>query len=93
MTLTRWATDELRRIPGIEILAEPQLSIVAFRVARPELDGDVARPAVGSVMRERIRSKVDLPAPLRPRIAQRWPGMTARSRPLVSPVCVATLQT
>jgi aromatic-L-amino-acid decarboxylase len=40
LELTRWATDELRRIPGIEILAEPQLSIVAFRLARPELDGD-----------------------------------------------------
>ncbi|HLN92865.1 MAG TPA: aminotransferase class I/II-fold pyridoxal phosphate-dependent enzyme, partial [Thermoanaerobaculia bacterium] len=40
LELTRWATDELRRVPGIEILAEPQLSIVAFRLARPELDGD-----------------------------------------------------
>ena len=40
LELTRSATDELRRIPGIEILAEPQLSIVAFRLARPELDGD-----------------------------------------------------
>jgi aromatic-L-amino-acid/L-tryptophan decarboxylase len=36
--LTRWATEELRKIPGIEILAEPQLSIVAFRLVRPGLD-------------------------------------------------------
>ena len=38
LELTRWATAELRTIPGIEILAEPQLSIVAFRLARPGLD-------------------------------------------------------
>lgn len=40
LELTRWATEELRTIPGIEILAEPQLSIVAFRLARPELDAE-----------------------------------------------------
>jgi aromatic-L-amino-acid/L-tryptophan decarboxylase len=40
LELTRRATEELRAIPGIEILAEPQLSIVAFRLARPELDAD-----------------------------------------------------
>ena len=34
LELTRWATDELRRIPGIEIVAEPQLSIVAFALAQ-----------------------------------------------------------
>lgn len=38
LELTRWATEELRKIPNIEILAEPQLSIVAFRIARPDLD-------------------------------------------------------
>ena len=37
LELARWATAELRKIPGIEIVAEPQLSIVAFRLARPEL--------------------------------------------------------
>ena len=31
LDLARWAADELRQIPGIEIVAEPQLSIVAFR--------------------------------------------------------------
>lgn len=35
LALTRWATEELRKIAGIEIVAEPQLSIVAFRVVRP----------------------------------------------------------
>ena len=37
LDLTEWATEELRGIEGIEILAEPQLSIVAFRLARPGL--------------------------------------------------------
>jgi len=31
LDLTHWATEELRKIKGIEIVAEPQLSIVAFR--------------------------------------------------------------
>jgi aromatic-L-amino-acid decarboxylase len=34
LDLTRWATDELRKIKGIEIVAEPQLSIVAFRLLK-----------------------------------------------------------
>jgi aromatic-L-amino-acid decarboxylase len=33
LELTGWATEELRKTPGIEIVAEPQLSIVAFRLA------------------------------------------------------------
>ena len=31
LDLTEWATEELRKIEGIEIVAEPQLSVVAFR--------------------------------------------------------------
>jgi aromatic-L-amino-acid decarboxylase len=38
LVLTRWATEELRKIPDIEIVAEPQLSIVAFRLVQPGLD-------------------------------------------------------
>lgn len=38
LALTRLAAEELRSIPGIEILAEPQLSIVAFRLNRRGLD-------------------------------------------------------
>jgi len=34
LELTRWAAERLKAIPGIEILAEPQLSIVAFRLRR-----------------------------------------------------------
>ena len=33
LDLARWAALELRRIPAIEIVAEPQLSLVAFRFA------------------------------------------------------------
>jgi aromatic-L-amino-acid decarboxylase len=44
LDLTDWATEELEGIPGIEIEARPQLSIVAFRLVPPglaaaELDG------------------------------------------------------
>ncbi len=38
LALARWACGRLREIPGIEILAEPQLSIVAFRRTRPGAD-------------------------------------------------------
>ena len=38
LDLAEWAAEQLQRIPGIEILAEPQLSIVAFRLSRPGLD-------------------------------------------------------
>lgn len=42
LDLALWAAEELRRIPGIEILAEPQLSIVTFRLARQGLDEEAA---------------------------------------------------
>jgi aromatic-L-amino-acid decarboxylase len=42
LDLALWAAGQLRRIPGIEILAEPQLSIVAFRWRKPGLDGETA---------------------------------------------------
>jgi aromatic-L-amino-acid decarboxylase len=35
LALARWAAERLREIPKVEILAEPQLSIVAFRLAVP----------------------------------------------------------
>ena len=37
LDLPLWAAEQLRQIPGVQILAEPQLSIVAFRVRRPGL--------------------------------------------------------
>jgi aromatic-L-amino-acid decarboxylase len=40
LDLARWATEELRKITDVEIVAAPQLSIVAFRLIRPGLDTD-----------------------------------------------------
>jgi aromatic-L-amino-acid decarboxylase len=40
LDLATWATRELRQLAGIEIVAEPQLSIVAFRLVRPGLSID-----------------------------------------------------
>jgi aromatic-L-amino-acid/L-tryptophan decarboxylase len=40
LDLTLWATEQLRLIPGVEIVAEPQLSIVGFRFVREALNGD-----------------------------------------------------
>ena len=38
LELAAWAADQLRSIAGIEIVAEPQLSIVAFRLSSPDSD-------------------------------------------------------
>ena len=40
LDLAKLATEGLEKIPGIEIVARPQLSIVAFRLARPELGAE-----------------------------------------------------
>ena len=37
MDLARYAADELRKIPDVEIVAEPQLSLLAFRLRTPGL--------------------------------------------------------
>jgi aromatic-L-amino-acid/L-tryptophan decarboxylase len=38
LDLAAWVTEELRRIPGMEIVADPQLSLVAFRLMRAGFD-------------------------------------------------------
>ncbi|MEW6368257.1 MAG: aminotransferase class I/II-fold pyridoxal phosphate-dependent enzyme [Acidobacteriota bacterium] len=38
LDLAQWAARRLRKIPGIEIIAEPQLSVLAFRLVKPALD-------------------------------------------------------
>ncbi len=56
LALARLAADALREVPGIEIVAEPQLSILAFRLGRPGLDG----PALDRLNRdllERINAR------------------------------------
>ncbi len=40
LDLTLWATDQLRAIPGMEIVAEPELSLVAFRLLKPGLSDE-----------------------------------------------------
>jgi len=37
LDLVEWAAGQLRTVPGVEIVAEPQLSIVAFRLEVPGL--------------------------------------------------------
>lgn len=56
LALARHAANELSRMPGIEILAQPQLSILAFALRRPGLDA----PALDRLNRnllERINGK------------------------------------
>lgn len=38
LELAAWAAEELRSIPDVEIVAEPQLSLLAFRVRKTGLD-------------------------------------------------------
>ena len=56
LELAREAADELRKIPGIEILAEPQLSILAFRLRPPGL-GDEAVDQLNRRLLERINGR------------------------------------
>ena len=56
LALAREAADALRRIPGIEILAEPQLSILAFRLRPPGL-ADEAVDRLNRNLLERINGR------------------------------------
>ncbi len=56
LDLAAWAAEELRKIPAIEILAEPQLSIVAFRW-RGEGHDDEALNRINRDLLERINAK------------------------------------
>jgi aromatic-L-amino-acid decarboxylase len=56
LDLIDWATQELRRIPGVEIVAEPQLTIVAFRYRPPGPD-DEALDALNQRLLEKINEK------------------------------------
>ena len=46
LELARWAYEELRDEPGIEMLDEPQLSIVAFRYVPASGDADAANARI-----------------------------------------------
>ena len=56
LDLTEWAAAQLRRMPGIEIVAEPQLTVVAFRLFREGLDIE-ALNALNRRLLERINSR------------------------------------
>ena len=56
LDLTAWATDQLRGIEAVEIVAEPELSLVAFRLAPSGLDQD-ATNQINRDLLERINSK------------------------------------
>jgi aromatic-L-amino-acid decarboxylase len=42
LDLARWAAEQLRQTPNVEILAEPELSLFPFRLVPPGLAGDPA---------------------------------------------------
>jgi len=44
LALARWAADELRADPRFEVLDEPQLSVVAFRLRGPEAEAEALGP-------------------------------------------------
>ena len=56
LDLIVFATDELRKINGIEIVAEPQLTIVVFRFVKPELDEEQLN-ALNRQLLERINAR------------------------------------
>jgi aromatic-L-amino-acid decarboxylase len=56
LDLADWATEELRKIPGLEIVAEPQLSIVAFRYRPPGLEGETLNELNRELMK-RVNAK------------------------------------
>ncbi|MEE8193247.1 MAG: aminotransferase class I/II-fold pyridoxal phosphate-dependent enzyme [Gemmatimonadales bacterium] len=56
LDLTIWATERLREIEGIRIVAEPQLSVVAFRLVKDGLD-DEATNELNRELLERINRR------------------------------------
>ena len=54
LDLARWAAAEIRATPGLEIVAEPELSLLAFRVRRPG-----ASPAEIDALSRRLCAKVN----------------------------------
>jgi aromatic-L-amino-acid decarboxylase len=56
LALARWACERLRKIPGVEIVAEPQLSIVAFRLNAPGASSEEADRMSRELM-ERVNAR------------------------------------
>lgn len=55
LELAQWAAETLCKLPQVEILAEPQLSILAF-ARRPQADGDDAIDKANQATRELLRA-------------------------------------
>jgi len=53
LDLCHWAAKELQLIDGIEIVAQPQLSTLAFRLCRPD-DSDEQADAINRLLCDRI---------------------------------------
>ena len=56
LDLARWACDQLRAMPDVEVVAEPQLSLLAFRVTRPGLD-EAALDALNRRVMEAVNAR------------------------------------
>jgi len=56
LDLARWATEELRSVPGLEIVAEPQLSLLAFRLVPPDVD-DEETDRLNRALLERVNAR------------------------------------
>lgn len=56
LDLTQWATDELKKIEPVEIVAAPQLSTVAFRIVPAGVSGE-RLDALNRLLIERINSR------------------------------------
>ena len=72
----------------VDVLAAGELGMKAgadLEQARHAAAGSSTRPSVGSVMRDRIFSSVDLPAPLRPMMPTTSPRLTSKTDVLERP--------
>jgi aromatic-L-amino-acid decarboxylase len=56
LELARWAAGELRAVPGIEVLADPELSLFPFRLAAPGLAGE-ERNRLNRGLLERVNAR------------------------------------
>lgn len=57
LSLARLAADRLRQIPGIEIVAEPQLSLLAFRLVPPGVSDPEELNRLNRLLLDRINSR------------------------------------
>jgi aromatic-L-amino-acid decarboxylase len=57
LDLARWAVEELRQIPHLEILAEPDLSLLAFRLAPPDVTNPEALDRLNRHLLDQINDR------------------------------------